>query len=316
MKRKLVLSLLLLGLPACGDMLPNGATLERPRVLGARLEVEGDPGRAWPAPGETATLRWLVAAPEPAPAWTGAITACIARPNQTGLPSCAGEPFATAVTGAPSLEPVLSFALPAAEAFEGTTGELLVAGILCAGGALGPDGCSADALDRETVILSLSTDRGAQPANRHPRLDDEEAFYDERPWAPPPSELPRAGCASAADVDAFPRVPWRDEDDAPTLRITTSPDDREAYLELVFGEMPTLVESREELTMTHVVGAGRLARARTVILDDARRDAEIRWVHPPVEDVPADGLTVELLVVARDGRGGTDWTRRALCLVP
>ena len=90
-----------------------------------------------------------------------------------------------------------------------------------------------------------------------------------------------------------------------------------AFAERVKPDMVTLVpESREELTMTHVVGAGRLARARTVILDDARRDAEIRWVHPPVEDVPADGLTVELLVVARDGRGGTDWTRRALCLVP
>ena len=39
--RKLVCVLLLLGLPACGDMLETGARIERPRVLGVRAELPG-----------------------------------------------------------------------------------------------------------------------------------------------------------------------------------------------------------------------------------------------------------------------------------
>ncbi len=309
-----VLSLLLL--PACGDMLENGGRLERPRVLGVRVEIASDPTRASPAPEETATLRWLVASPDDL-AWSGAITACLGAPTKTGVPRCAGEPFAFAQTAAPSLEPTMAITLPPAAVFEGSTGQVLLLGALCAGGTPSLEGCDEAATDGEVVIFGFPASLGAEPPNRHPSIADEAFAIDERAWAPPPAELPATACASRPDDDALPHVGWRAEEDAPSLTVTTRPDDREPYLELVFGEeTPTLVESREELTIALVIGAGELPRGQTVIFDDAALDVTIPWTPPPREEIPADGLTVELIAVARDGRGGMDWTRRALCLVP
>lgn len=311
-----VLSLLLL--PACGDMLANGATLDRPRVLGVRVDVEGDPTRAAPGPGETTTLRWLVASPD-ALLWSGAVTACLAAPSQTGAPSCAGEPFAVAPSGAPSLEPAMTFTMPDAPAFEGSTGDVLLLGVLCAGAVPTLEGCGADAAEEEVVTFRFGADLGLAPPNHHPSIADEAFTYDGRPWAAPPADLPATGCASRPDDDALPRATWRPEEedvDGPPIVMTTQPSDREPYLELVFGETPMMVESREELTVSMIVSAGTLPRRQTVIFDDEALDVSIPWTHPPLDEVPADGLTVELIAVARDGRGGMDWTRRVLCLVP
>ena len=53
---------------SCGDPLKLPQLIEHNRVLGARVEVQGEPERASPAPGESATVRWLVADPdEPRP---------------------------------------------------------------------------------------------------------------------------------------------------------------------------------------------------------------------------------------------------------
>jgi hypothetical protein len=296
-------------------MLENGARLERPRVLGVRVELAADPTRASPAPEETATLRWLVASPEDLE-WSGAIAACLAAPTQTGVPRCAGEPFAFAQSTEPSLEPTMAITLPPAAAFEGSTGQVLLLGSLCAGGTPTLEGCDEDATDGEVVFFDFPASLGDAPPNRHPSIADETFTYDERAWASPPLDVPSVGCAARPDDDALPHVPWRAEEDAPIVAMTTRPEDREPYLELVFGEAtPTLVESREELTVALVIGAGELPRRQTVIFDDAALDVTIPWTHPPREEVPADGLTVELIAIARDGRGGMDWTRRALCLV-
>ena len=313
--RKLICVLALLALPACGDMLENGGRLDRPRVLGVRVDVEGDPTRASPAPGETATLRWLVASADDVP-WSGAVTACIGAPTQTGFPSCAGEPFAVAPSPIPSLEPAMTITLPSAEAFAGSTGDVLLLGVFCAGGAPTLDGCDEASVEEELVTFTFPASLGDAPPNHHPSIADEAFAYDGRAWAAPPDDLPATGCAGRADEDAFPHATWRNEDEAPELSMTTHTDDREPYLELVFGETPMQVESREELTVSIVVSAGTLPRRQTVIFDDASLDVTIPWTHPSLDEVPADGLTVELIAVARDGRGGMDWTRRALCLLP
>jgi len=316
-RRWLALALLLLGLPACGEDLENGAFLERPRVLGARFEIAAEPERAWPAPGETVDLRWLVASPDDTP-WTGAFAACIAQPNQTGVPGCAGEPFAIAQTGAPSLDPVASLTLPPAEAFEGTTGELLVVGVLCAGGAptLEMD-CGEDALITEAVLLPMPAAIGGA-TNRHPTIADATFTVDDEPWDPPPDPLPAAGCGALDPTAALPRVAWRDgEEDPVRVGLTTQADDREEYIETVFGEeVPRMVEAREELTVSHIATFGRFQRLQTVVFDEASMQREVPYRPPAQDDVPADGQTVEMIFVVRDGRGGADWTRRALCLVP
>jgi len=302
-------------LAACGGELESGSLLERPRVLGVRVEVDGAPERAAPAPGETIALRWLVASPDDV-AWTAAMSVCVAAPSQLGFAACAGEPFATGVTMGPTLEPTVSMTLPGPEAFVGTPGDLLVLGIFCAGGVPTMEGCSAESADSEIVTFSFPADLGEQPPNLHPSIVDETFSYDDTLWSAPPTDLPSSNCAAQADEPGLPHVRWRAEDDEPRIGITTKVEDRDAYVELVFGETLMMVDSREELTIAHIASAGRIARLETAIFDDASLDVDVPWRHPEQAEIPADGLTVEFIFVMRDGRGGMDWTHRALCLLP
>jgi hypothetical protein len=51
-------------IPACQVDLPRASEIERMRVLTAFAEVEGDPERSSPAPGETARVTWAMAYPD------------------------------------------------------------------------------------------------------------------------------------------------------------------------------------------------------------------------------------------------------------
>ena len=71
----------------CSNDLPAASRLERTRVLGARVRVAADPGRADAEPGESAAIEWLVAGPRTPPslAWvfaqcTGVGGACADAP--------------------------------------------------------------------------------------------------------------------------------------------------------------------------------------------------------------------------------------------
>src|SRR3982750_4534025 len=52
-----------IALAGCSNDLPVASVLERTRVLGARVEVASDPGRAEVSPGEAASVSWIVAGP-------------------------------------------------------------------------------------------------------------------------------------------------------------------------------------------------------------------------------------------------------------
>jgi hypothetical protein len=68
-----MLGLWLLG---CDDPLKTVELVAEPRVLGARVEVEGEPTRAAPAPGESATVTFLLASPAVAQTLGFALMAC------------------------------------------------------------------------------------------------------------------------------------------------------------------------------------------------------------------------------------------------
>src|SRR5688572_1473182 len=85
----------------CDDPLKRVDLVADTRVLGARVEVQGAPERASPAPGEMATVRWLVADGEPEPLLGWAFAICEAGPPGGSLPTCAGPPFATASANVP-----------------------------------------------------------------------------------------------------------------------------------------------------------------------------------------------------------------------
>jgi hypothetical protein len=75
----------------CVEELPQAQDIEDTRVLGARVEVAGDPERAWPAPGETARISLLVVHPRLADDNDDLQTmfvACTRLPVAAGPPMC------------------------------------------------------------------------------------------------------------------------------------------------------------------------------------------------------------------------------------
>jgi hypothetical protein len=60
----------------CSNDLPVASQLERTRVLGARVEVASDPGRAEVSPGEAASVSWIVDGPSAPATLDWAFTLC------------------------------------------------------------------------------------------------------------------------------------------------------------------------------------------------------------------------------------------------
>ena len=300
---------------ACTADLADGSLLDRPRVFGARLVVEGDDSRAEPFFGESVTVRWLVDSPARDAEWTSAVTACVSGPAIQGIPVCASEPFAIAPPTT-SAAPTFSFTVPDADVF-GAAPRIAIAGVLCANGTptLPDDGlpeCEPETATREIVTFIVDVATSAPP-NRHPSFRDDALELDGDPWPAPTEPPPATGCARGESSPGFPDVRRLSDEEPSVLRATTDADDREVYQRLVFGEdAPRLVEDREDLTISHIATAGTMQRPRSEVFEDAMPAASVEWTHP--DEVPAGGLTVRFLFVLRDGRGGVDLAERALCL--
>src|SRR5262245_14254218 len=123
---------LALGSVACDDALVRVDLIANLRVLGARVETAGEPERASPAPGETASIRWLAVDPRLDPELGWAFAICPAAPPGGSLPSCAGDPFTTATADVPVAgEPRIDFDVPT----DIDSRALAAFGIVCPGSA-------------------------------------------------------------------------------------------------------------------------------------------------------------------------------------
>jgi hypothetical protein len=69
----------------------------------------------------------------------------------------------------------------------------------------------------------------------------------------------------------------------------------------------------EEIQVSWLTDGGELERTFSFITDPAR-SVLTQW--QPFSDAPEDGLLVRLTFVIRDGRGGSDWVERGLCVLP
>jgi hypothetical protein len=290
---RLFVSLLLLS--GCGDPLTPPWLIDKPRVLGARIEATADPARPWLRPGEEAQVKWLVVAPEGAPPMRWAFALCLPDPRgncQTPLGTMTGD-------GAP----VLSFALPPAEML-GTANQLVLAGVFCAGGAptlvAGAPGCEGMAAPT-AVVLPLPLERGT--TNHNPSLTAATFTVGGAPWP------------AGDDCAALPRFPAGAA--AQPVAVTLA-GQRELYQSTANAEgAPT--ERRETIQLSHFTTAGKLPRQLSFIEAAEQSDPatlSVDWTPPPAAEVPAAGLTVRFFFVARDLRGGLDWTARTLCVTP
>ncbi len=292
---------------ACGDPLKAPALIEEPRVIGGKVEVDAASARAWPAPGEGATVRWLVGFPAARLPVTAGLLVCPGRPQSMGVPGCAGPPFATTVTETPSTEePALHFELPDEDALTGID-RALALGILCRAGlpvlreSIVDSGCSDPAARPLRFSLEIGVARdGAE--NHNPDLSAAAVELDGEPWEPAaPADEAGAGCAGERARPAIAAGSGRHR-----ISITTSPDDREPI---------PAEERREPLQLTYLTTGGDLEHSYGVLEGDAEEDhLEVEWEAPAA--APEAGRIVRFYLVGRDLRGGVDWTERAVCLVP
>jgi hypothetical protein len=288
----------------CGGDLPVASHLERARVLGARVQVPAgataDSRRADALPGEAAAVEWLVASPTAPPSLAWAFGVCTAVDG-----NCQDAPgMPVAGTGMPV---VASFTAP--PAIDDTRRPLMV-GVVCAGGAptldaAGRPACDAAADSESVTRFQIPMVATSEEANHHPNVGDDAIELEGAAWTAVP-----AGDAGAPCDLALPVVQAGAED--LHLRIVTDGNDRESYVPMA-GQPPAL----EGLQLSMFATAGELENQYAAIdATDPRPDAELagKWTAPAAKDVPAGGLTVHFHFVVRDGRGGLDWTHRALCV--
>jgi hypothetical protein len=292
----------------CDQPIKEPQRIENNRVLGARVEPLDDPTRASLLPGETARIRWLVTDPKPARPLGWAFGVCPAVPVSSGLPRCGAPLFAQAISREPrAAEPAFELVVPAREKLGAFT-ELVVLGVICADGqpASSDSPCAGPGVETTRVDFYLHV-LGAGDPNHNPSLAHAELYWNGTPWTLPPSELVDQTDCSLASEDV-PRV--RPGSVGHAIRATFADADREPL-----SSENALDPRRETLALSHFSTAGELARPQS-ILDptDATNTLAVTWDSP--ETAATAGTLARFYFVARDLRGGVDWTERVVCVEP
>lgn len=295
----------------CEDPLDDPQVISGLRVLAARVEPVSDPGRASVQPGEAVTVRFLVVAPGGAAEKSFGLLACVAAQTSRGVPRCQTEAFARVLqTEVTRAEPFLSFVVPDTEQFA-SSNRVSLLGVFCTAGrpVLSEQaanlGCTeaADLAQRVSYDISVSTTE----VNRHPDLANAEVKLDGDAWgATNDAAVADAGCEDMGDFApqiSAARLSTR-------IEVTLPPASREALA--VTSAQP---DELEVLQISHFSDLGRLERpfsSLSAAQPEPRFSVEWQMPAEPVENPSA----VHFFFVVRDGRGGSSWLSRVLCLVP
>jgi hypothetical protein len=289
------LMILLLVFTACAELDPP-TLIKRDRMLGAKVTVDGDPERAWPARGELATVTWVTASPGETPTFSWIIAACPAA-TSSGIPACAGPIFANEQAQGPV--PTLQLVVPVDMAATA----VVVTGAICASGTPSFDPATATAecddgsrVDIVSQHIFLTT---ADATNHNPNIARAPFTFDGTSWA----HTDQTECG-----DALPVV--KAGSDRKLIGVAFDDSD----LELFSTESGP---SREDLQLAAFATAGEVLQHHTYVDPDdghAVSPVALEWDPPSAEDVPAGGLRVKFHFVVRDMRGGIDATTRELCV--
>lgn len=295
--RSLALCCALFCVAGCDDPLSPVEAIDGSRILAAKVEVAGEPARASPLPGEDVTVRWLVVAPDPAATFAYRFDACVATDSSNDLAECAGAPLATAESVEPVAEPpVVAFTTPS-DVSSGA--RLAVRGGVCAAGvALAGDAGTACSDGSRLLAASddFFTDDGGAP-NTNPTLA--EISLNDLVLGPE--------TATSTDCATLPSVALGAG--AQTLGVKLDPSSRDPLPQANSADPP-----RESLLLSYFVTRGNLDHAFSAIESDAPdASGSVSWTPPPHADEPT---LARFVFVVRDGRGGSDFTERRLCVVP
>lgn len=294
-------ALALLCLFGCELTPPSNALLNKPRLLGLELTIDGDPLLAEPSPAQHVEVRLPIASPGASEAASAYFSVCAPGPALLGLTYCGGEPFAFEILSPSRDELAFEFDVPADYGSAGEEGVLLL-GAVCFGEvnlALAdydpedPPGPCADADDLGYLVTAEIPLAQGEP-NHDPtlglvRMDDVVLSESADPT--------RAGCD-------------------PALRVVEA-DSGAHTLAVEVGGFESYVDDDEELRETlelrTMATGGELERLLTLVESDANAGT-LDWTAPSAEEVPEEGLLVKLFLTLRDGRGGFVLAERALCV--
>ena len=342
--------MLLCLLMACSESFLAPSAVINLRVIGARIDVQGAPGRANPSPGDDVQASILVIDRGATPELTWAFVACVPTATRIGVPICGtridgcdgcvgpqpGDPFALPVIGfqVPSQVPSEE-ELDAVEARE-----VLLQGVVCGEGVPSADAivrflsgetddlepCEPDPIDEplpgapppETppepegrfVTVQIPIERDPEDPNLNPEILG--ISLNGSAWPPPYAEgVPRdAPSDCKANLDAL------------------TPEEREKHP--VAGSPPSTinlsvtsdslqsftidgVDFTEEIQVSWLADGGGFEVAFSFITDPA---SSILTQWQPFSNADPEGELVRFNFVVRDGRGGLDRVERGLCLLP
>lgn len=281
---------------ACDDPPGRAWLVERPRVLAARVSAISEPVRASIAPAEEMRITWLVVGPNAPPraAWAAAV--CAAPAGRVADPRCEGvtAPNATG-TADGSGEVVMNLAAPPATAL-GDAEELLVVASFCEGGAPALDPARFEAScagGGEAILASVRVRLAGAGRNQNPDIAHDAVRFDDGIVSPPSARGAGGPCTPGLD--------------APLARAGSG----HAFVFRLRGDQR---EPNETMLLTSVVTAGELDRAFSSIepAEAVPKDLAIPWTAPA--DVADGGRLVEAFFVLRDGRGGSAFARRTICV--
>ncbi len=281
MSRRVVFVAALLAAFACDDQEPAWR-LDRPRVLGAVVSPATDPSLSSFVAGEAISVELVTASAQKARGAFDAFafTACASDDNPS-LARCTGPRFAM-VEGKDASDPVFTFTVP-----PGSVGPLLVFGMVCQGGAArvraGELRGDCEGAVGQEVAVRLDV---AGPPNKNPTLPFDAVAFD---------DVPLAGDRGCESPSPF-RIPA---------------DQREHTLTVPVQNVGA--EPEDTLLLSHVATHGKLARLYSTLEGPATAQRfRVKWTAPASLSPARE--TARVHFVLRDGRGGTAFAYRTVCI--
>jgi hypothetical protein len=334
---------------ACSESFVPPSAVTNLRVVGARIDVQGAPGRANPSPGDAIQASILVVAPgappsdqEGVPALTPpllnwAFVACVPAATTLGPPicgqviescdGCVGPP-----PGDPFAYPIIDFTVPSEEEIDAFDARgVLLQGVVCSNGSPSPDAilrflsgetddlvpCEGPPIDERepiegrVVTVQIPLERDPEDPNLNPGIAN--IALNGSAWPPPYAQEVRRTAPRTGCKAELDMLTEEERDMHPVAGSAPS----NINLSLTDGSLQSFmiddVELTEEIQVSWLADGGGFEVAFSFITEPA---TSILTMWQPSSEVPADGRLVRLNFVIRDGRGGLDHVERGLCILP
>jgi hypothetical protein len=326
----------LLGLLGCAESFEPASLVQDLRPVAALVEVEGDPSRANPDPGDVirVTQHIIDAGPKPEIEWR--FVACVPAPSVITPPICGSviEPCDDCVNedGPRAEDPVIRFQVPGPDELGDET-EVVVQGAICQGeiaseerllellfGRVEEINPCVDPENEGRLISVRIPIEQYDPPNLQPEIVSLQIGC---PQAQPECTAPdrwldlpagtKTGCLDDIPGDELQKcIP--STVGVANIRLSVRSESLQAYTNEDGDDF------QEEIQISWLADDGDFERSFSFIDSESLKDVDsnpfesVSWGLP--SNPASDGTYVRFSFVIRDGRGGTAWVEHGLCVVP